>query len=234
MIIRKINLKIKHIENSLLIFLYLFVLLGCTATEAHRIKETHTVESANLSYKGKRHPIAVGRFVNRSTYMNGIFSDGTDRLGSQAKMILKSHLAQTKRFIVMEREIMKEMTMEAKLSGKKQTLEGARLMITGEVTEFGRKETGDKALFGLLGQGKKQVAYSKVSLNIVDVLTSKTNYSVQGAGEFVLENREILGFGSTAEYDATLNGKVINLAIIDVVNKLVSDYDNGKWSYPDQ
>jgi curli biogenesis system outer membrane secretion channel CsgG len=102
--------------------------------------------------------------------------------------------------------------------------------VTGEVTEFGRKVTGDKALFGILGQGKKQAAYAKVSLNIVDVHTSKVVHSVQGAGEYILSNREILGFGGSAGYDATLTGKVLNLAMIDVVNKLVTNLENGAWS----
>jgi curli biogenesis system outer membrane secretion channel CsgG len=223
----------KHIRNTKVFFLItnLFVgfLYACSATETHKTMETLSVESNYSPYNGTRYPLAVGKFANRSNYMNGIFSDGYDRLGSQAKMILKTHLVQTKRFIVMERENLEEMAVESKLTGTAQALEGAKQIITGEITEFGRKETGDRALFGIFGQGKQQTAYSKISLNIVDVRTSRTIYSVQGAGEYTLNNREILGFGSTAEYDSTLNGKVINLAIIDVVNKLVSDFDKGKW-----
>jgi curli biogenesis system outer membrane secretion channel CsgG len=39
----------------------------------------------------------------------------------------------------------------------------------------------------------------------------------------------MLGFGSTAGYDATLNGKVLNLAIMESVNNMVSDIQNGTW-----
>jgi curli biogenesis system outer membrane secretion channel CsgG len=101
-------------------------------------------------------------------------------------------------------------------------------VITGEVTEFGRKETGDEQLFGILGGGKKQLAYSKVALNVVDVTTSRIVYSVQGAGEYELGSREVLGTGGTQGYDSTLNGKVLNLSITDAVNKLVRDLDSGK------
>ena len=69
-----------------------------------------------------------------------------------------------------------------------------------------------------------------MSLNVVDVATSQVVYSVQGAGEYQLSNREILGTGSTAGYDATLNGKVLNLAILDAVNKLVRDLEAGQWN----
>src|SRR6185295_12549574 len=94
---------------------------------------------------------------------------------------------------------------------------------------FGRKEVGDMQLFGILGSGKRQVAYSKVTLNIVDVLSSEVVYSVQGAGEYALSNREVLGFGGTAGYDSTLNGKVLDLAIREAVDRLVEGLEQGQW-----
>jgi curli biogenesis system outer membrane secretion channel CsgG len=97
------------------------------------------------------------------------------------------------------------------------------------VTEFGRKDVGDRQLFGILGRGKTQIAYAKVNLNIVNTLTSEVVYTSQGAGEYSLSEREVIGFGSTAGYDATLNGKVLDLAIRDAVNNLVSGIENGAW-----
>jgi len=68
-----------------------------------------------------------------------------------------------------------------------------------------------------------------VNLKIVDVLTSEVVYSVQGAGEFELSNREVLGWGGTAGYDSTLNGKVLDLAIREAVNRLVRGVEDGQW-----
>ncbi|MFQ3201973.1 MAG: curli biogenesis system outer membrane secretion channel CsgG, partial [Zhongshania sp.] len=107
---------------------------------------------------------------------------------------------------------------------------GARFAVTGDVTEFGRKTTGDQQLFGILGAGKTQTAYAKVSIIIVDVTTSEIVYSIQGAGEYALSNREVVGFGGTSGYDATLNGKVLNFAITEAVNNMVRDLDAGVWS----
>lgn len=45
---------------------------------------------------------------------------------------------------------MEEIAREAKLSGKQRALRGADFTITGDVVEFGRKETGDSQLFGIL------------------------------------------------------------------------------------
>ena len=103
-------------------------------------------------------------------------------------------------------------------------------MVTGDVSEFGRKEVGDHQLFGILGRGKEQVAYAKISLNIVNIVTSEVVYSTQGAAEYSLSQREVVGFGSTASYDSTLNGKVLDLAMRDAINKMTADIDAGVWT----
>jgi len=203
--------------------------LASCATETSTTIAPKQVTSAATPYSGPKNPISVGKFDNRSTFLRGLFSDGVDRLGSQAKTILVTHLQQSNRFVVLDRENMTEIQQEAKLRNKDQALKGAQFVLTGDVTEFGRKETGDQQLFGILGRGKTQVAYSKVSINVVNVLTSEVVFSVQGAGEYALSNREIIGFGGTASYDSTLNGKVLDLAIREAVNRLVEGIERGAW-----
>ncbi|MCC8364898.1 MULTISPECIES: CsgG/HfaB family protein [Xenorhabdus] len=204
------------------------MLAGC-ATESSSTLQVQKVSSYNTTYKGIRSPIAVGKFENRSSYQNGIFSDGIDRLGNQSKTILVTDLQQTGRFNVLERTNMAELQTEAGLQGKAQKLKGASYVITGAVTEFGRKEVGDHQLWGILGRGKSQIAYAKVMLNVVNVETSEVVFSSAGAGEYKLSNREIIGFGGTSGYDSTLNGKVLDLAIREAVNDLVSGIESGAW-----
>lgn len=204
-------------------------LSGC-ATESHQALPIAKPAAASVAYTGARSPIAVGKFDNRSTYMRGLFSDGVDRLGGQAKTILIGHLQESGRFDVLDRDNMEENAREAQLAGKQQKLAGAAVIITGDVVEFGRKETGDTQLFGILGSGKQQVAYSKVTLNVVDVITSKVIYSVSGAGEYALSSREIVGFGGDSGYDSTLNGKVLDLAVREAVDRLADGLDKGSWS----
>jgi curli biogenesis system outer membrane secretion channel CsgG len=218
---------ITHFKR-LLVMMPIMLLASC-ATETSTTVAPKQVTSAATPYSGPKNPISVGKFDNRSTFLRGLFSDGVDRLGSQAKTILVTHLQQSNRFVVLDRENMTEIQQEAKLRNKDQKLQGAQFVLTGDVTEFGRKETGDQQLFGILGRGKTQVAYSKVSINIVNVLTSEVVFSVQGAGEYALSNREIIGFGGTASYDSTLNGKVLDLAIREAVNRLVEGIERGAW-----
>ncbi|HSU55274.1 MAG TPA: CsgG/HfaB family protein [Candidatus Dormibacteraeota bacterium] len=203
-------------------------LAGC-ATESHHAVQPEHVTSAGTVYNGPKSTLVVGKFDNRSSYMRGLFSDGVDRLGGQGKGILITHLQETGRFNVVERDNMEEIAHEAAFKGVQQKVKGADFAITGDVAEFGRKEVGDIQLFGLLGSGKKQIAYSKVNLNVVDAITSEVVYSAQGAGEYALSDREVLGFGGTSGYDSTLNGKVLDLAIREAVNRLVEGVEQGRW-----
>jgi len=210
------------------IALLLSTISGC-ATESSRSVVPQQTAAAARSYSGVRQPISVGKFDNRSTFMRGVFTDGVDRLGSQAKTVLVAHLQQTNRFSVLDRENMPELRQEAEIGKQRQALKGARYVITGDVTEFGRKEVGDQQLFGILGRGKQQIAYSKVTLNVVDVQTSEVVYATAGAGEYALSNREVIGFGGTASYDSTLNGKVLDLAVRQAVDALVNGLESGAW-----
>jgi len=202
--------------------------LGCVS-ESHRSAEVHQTKASLRPYAGPRAVIVIGNIDNRSDFQRGIFSDGVDRLGGQAKIILINHLQQTNRFTVLDRDNMEDAKREAGISGETQEIMGAAYLVTGDVTEFGRKEVTDYQGFGIFGRGKRQIAYSKVSFNIVDVRTSAVVYSVQGAGEYQLSEREVLGFGSSSSYDSTLNGKVLDLAIAEAVDRLAEGIDKGAW-----
>jgi curli biogenesis system outer membrane secretion channel CsgG len=214
------------LTRALLASLSLIIMGGC-ATETSQVIIPQTVNSVGTTYTGVKTKVSVGKFDNRSSYMQGLFSDGVDRLGGQAKTILITHLSQSGRFSVLDRANLAESAAEAKYQGAALKVKGAQYVLTGQVTEFGRKVVGDRQLFGIAGSSKKQVAYAKVSLNVVNVLTSDVVYSVQGAGEYALSSREVIGFGGTAGYDSTLNGKVLDLAIREAVNRLVEGTENG-------
>ena len=113
-----------------------------------------TVASAARPHSGPRTLIAVGKFDNRSSFMRGVFSDGVDRLGSQAKTILISHMQQTNRFNVLDRDNLAELQQEAAFKQQAQAIKGADFVVTGDVTEFGRKEVGDHQLSGLAGRAR--------------------------------------------------------------------------------
>src|ERR1700754_857405 len=128
----------------------LFGLAGC-ATESSQALSVPTPVPVQASAAQSLIKVSVGKFDNRSTYMRGIFSDGVDRLGSQAKTVLVTSLQQTGRFNVLDRDNLGEIQQEAGFAKKTLNIKGADFVITGDVTEFGRKEVGDQELFGILG-----------------------------------------------------------------------------------
>jgi len=105
-------------------------------------------------------------------------------------------------------------------------LVGSDTLIIGSVTEFGRSVGGKT---GFLSSTKVQTAKAKVDIRLVDVKTGHAYFSAIGAGEASVESGEIAGFGSRADYDATLNDRAIAAAISDVIDRLVSRLQDRKW-----
>ncbi|MEO8315834.1 MAG: CsgG/HfaB family protein, partial [Pseudomonadota bacterium] len=85
---------------------------GC-ATETHRSLEVEKPVSAGSSYNGPKSSLIVAKFNNRSTYLQGMFSDGVDRLGGQAKTLLIGHLQSSGRFDVMDRDNLPDLARES-------------------------------------------------------------------------------------------------------------------------
>jgi curli biogenesis system outer membrane secretion channel CsgG len=221
-------MKLSNIKG-LLFLLLIFSFIGCTTTESHRSLTVEQTQAGRIPYNGPRLPIAVGKIENHSSYMRGLFTSG-DQLGDQAKIILMTHLQQTNRFTVLDRDNLEQARQEAEIRNENQELKGASYIISGGVSEFGRRETSDHQLFGILGRGKKQIAYAKVSFSVLNILTTELACSVQGAGEYELPDREVVGFGSASGYDSTLNGKVLDLAIREAVDRLTEAFDRGAWT----
>ncbi|MED5463139.1 MAG: CsgG/HfaB family protein [Myxococcota bacterium] len=206
-----------------------FVTVGCAITEGSRTIEPRVATIPAAPAGTQQRNLSIGKFANKTQFGQGLFSDGSDTLGLQGRQILKSHLSDSARFVLLDRANLQELAQETNLSGDTGSVQGAELLITGAVTEFGRKEVGAAAFWGLFGSTKTQVAYGKVSLSVVDVKTSAVLYTAQGAGETTLTTQQVSGFGSAASYDASLTDKVLNLALLEAVSDLVTSLDAGTW-----
>jgi curli biogenesis system outer membrane secretion channel CsgG len=176
-------------------------------------------------YKTK---IAVARFSNESNYGRSLLSDqDLDRIGKQASDMLMSRLVLSGNFLVLERPDAAKVQREQALAGVREaSLVGADTVIAGSVTEFGRSVGGKS---GFLSSTKVQTAKAKVDIRLVDVKTGLAYFSANGSGEASTESGEVAGFGSHAEYDATLNDRAIAAAISDVVDRLVQKLSDRPW-----
>jgi len=170
--------------------------------------------------------VAVGRFTNESNYGRSLLNDADlDRIGKQASDMLSSRLIQSGQFVVLERTDLNKILREQQVAGDA-SLVGSDTLIIGSVSEFGRSVGGKT---GFLSSTKVQTAKAKVDIRLVDVKTSHAYFSAIGAGEASTESGEVAGFGSRADYDATLNDRAIAAAISDVIDRLVSKLRDRKW-----
>jgi curli biogenesis system outer membrane secretion channel CsgG len=128
---------------------------------------------------------------------------------------------------VVERQDINKLKSEAELMGKtetefKQNLVGVDALIMGSVVELGRDTTGG---VWLVGKEKTQRARARVVLRLVDPKTGAVFYSQEGSGEASISSSSTLGFGGTAGFDSTLEGKAIDAAIVNMINNVVSTLD---------
>jgi curli biogenesis system outer membrane secretion channel CsgG len=176
--------------------------------------------------KAHKLKIAIGRFSNETNYGRSLLNDADlDRIGKQASDMLAARLVQSNQFVVLERPDIGKIKQEQVVAGVSGIV-GSDTLIIGSVTEFGRSVGGK---VGFLSSTKMQTAKAKVEARLVDVKTGHAYFSVTGSGEASTETGEVAGFGSRAEYDATLNDKAIGAAVTDMMDRLVSKLSDRKW-----
>lgn len=214
-----------------LIILCLLFMVGCTT-----IKQTKSVivptgaSSANTEpehFLKKR--IAIARFSNETRQSNSLFLSDAEiqaKLARQATDILLAKLAATNKFLLSEREESSSFANEAELQNIDNSTIPADYLIVGSITEFSRKITGETGAFS---RTKKQTAYAKVHLRLVNVRTKQIIYGEESEGEAFSEVGTVFGVGSKAGYDDTINDKAIDAAISKTVSNLISELDQEPW-----
>jgi len=172
--------------------------------------------------------IALGRITNETKYGQSLLRDDAgDPLGKQVTDILSKALAESRAYLVFERPDISVLQSESELVGSTLDLVGVDTLLIGSLTEFGRKTVGER---GFLSSTKKQLAFAKVDLRLVDANSGLVFQSVSGAGEASTEAGSVFGFGSRAGYDGTLNDGAIRIAVSDAVSKLTASMNNLPWT----
>jgi curli biogenesis system outer membrane secretion channel CsgG len=195
-----------------------------TAEQKRAQQEIAQAAPARPTLKRK---IAIGRVSNETTYGKSLLRDNAgDPVGKQIADMLSKALTESGAYVVLERTDFSKLEEEAARTGVKQNLVGVDAMIMGSLTEFGRKTVGES---GFVSATKKQVAFAKMDVRLVDVVTGQSFFATSGAGESSTETGSTFGFGSRAAYDGTLNDSSIRQAISEVVNRLTTELSSRPW-----
>ena len=76
---------------------------------------------------------------------------------------------------------------------------------------------------------KKQEAFAKVHIRIVDVSTGQIIYSEEGKGSAYSEAGTVMGVGDKSGYDSELNDKAIDAAISDLASNIIENMLDKPW-----
>lgn len=171
--------------------------------------------------------VALGRISNETQYGQSLLRDPSgDPLGKQVTDLMSKALTESNAYLVFERPDIARIEAENKLVGSTANLIGVDALIVGSLTEFGRKTVGKT---GFASSSKRQVAFAKVDVRLVDVNTGHVFFAASGAGEASTETASTFGFGSRASYDGTLNDAAIRQAVSEAVNKMSNELANRPW-----
>lgn len=218
----------KFIPIVLITFIITFT--GCAAKSIQKedpiLKETKREEVKPI---GPKKRIGVVAFENKTKY--------GERLGGAAADILITELARTGRFIVVERgrldKIMTEEELgmtgiaDPKTATRLGKILGLNAIIIGAISQFGVKTFGSDYL---VTQSKTQIAEATVDIRLVDTDTGQVLYADSGEGIAKRTVGEVLGLGTKAGYDETLEGNALRSAITGFVDKIISQMDKKTWS----
>lgn len=171
--------------------------------------------------------IALGRITNETVYGRSLLRDEyNDPLGKQVTDMMSRVLTESGAYLVFERPDIARVKNDVAMSGGKLNIIGVDTLIVGSLTEFGRKTVGES---GFVSQSKRQVAFAKVDVRLVDTTNGQVYFAATGAGEASTETASTFGFGSKAAYDGTLNDAAMRQAITDAVAKISAVVDKQAW-----
>ena len=199
-----------------------------TVKKGPQVSKTIKHEQKKLSdMKGLKRKVAIARFSNETKYGQSFFIDKNhDRIGKQAVDILSAKLVETDKFILLERVDMDKINKELQMENYQPLKNMADYLIVGSVTEFGRETRGK---VGIFSRTKRQAAFAKVHIRLIDVRTGQIIYAEEGKGEAFSEAGSVFGVGERAGYDSTINDKALEAAITDLASNIIERLLDRPW-----
>lgn len=232
--------------------LVVIVLAACAPTAQVTATGGPSIQEAQQeAYNGPKARIAVSRFTDKTGkgWWTGSIGDG------MADM-LATALFQTNRYIVLERQTLKDVLQEQDLAAagrvRQETaapigeIEGAELLVTGAVTEFEPGARGGGA--GLLGRlipgadvvgaiaGAVKQAHIAIDLRLIDTRTSRivAATSVEGKATDIAGLGALVGgslAGALGGWSKTPMEKAIRVALGEAVKFVVSRTPSQYYHY---
>ncbi len=201
--------------------------------KAEAVKVVEEEPAAPVQERTFRRRVAIYRFSNESKYAKGAFyNSATDPVSTQAVDMLSQKLAETQKFILLERHDIKSADKEITNfydDEAKDSVErlAADYILIGSVTSYGRKETGKT---NVVTKRKTQTVEVGLSMRLIDARTGQVIYGEHGEGSAETETKTTLGFGGQAGYDETLTDKALDVALSQMVENITNKCMDNPWT----
>lgn len=188
--------------------------LVCCTTEpvrVHTATPTQQLSAAFYSQKTVKRKVAIARFTTQS---NPFFNDQyNEDNGKRAMDLLTSKLAQTGKFIILERSDLNLIANELNTSLMSAKSVQADYLITGSVTRLGKQS--DKRV----GGGRGTVIEAAVAIRVIDVHTGEVIYTEEGVGSTAADTKQ----------NANLNALALDAALNNLATNLMNNMLERKW-----
>jgi len=207
---------------------------GCATVEPERTADVEgapavspTIAADADGARTLKRRVTIARFSNETDYGKSVLLDpDAGLIGEKASDMLSARLARSGKFVLFERTD-SEALLRALDDGTLRSMGlPSELLLIGSLSEFGRRTEGESGVFS---RTKKQVAEARVNVRLVDVATSRVLFADEGAGQASTEVGTVLGVGTKAGYDSTLDDKAISAAISKVVGNLMENLLDRPW-----
>ncbi len=209
--------------------LVLIFLMGCGPSATVVVTQGPTISQAQAeSATGGKPRIAVMGFENRTRY----------DVGHGMQAMLTTSLFRTNRFIVIEREELRDVLLEQKLGASGVVsqdtavplgeVEGAQILIYGTVTDFEPNQRGAGTIIGSADQ-----SHVAIDMKLVDARTSRViaTTTVEGKATDINLSSKMLKYVGMSPlyylevYNNTPIGSAIRLCIDQAVDYIVTRLD---------
>ncbi len=200
-------------------------------------------DTGTQPYHGPKKRIAVTKFENK---VKGVY--GNWRLGEGFAEMLTTELMKTGRFIVVERQALKDVVEEQELgqtglvkqesAAKVGELLGAQIIVRGVVSEFDMAESGGGSGIGIAGFRlgvKGSNAHVAVDIRLIDTTTGQVLYSHNAEGNASSTGLDVgvskgeVNFGAEG-FKKTPLGQATRQAISDCMNFIISKMESVPFS----
>jgi curli biogenesis system outer membrane secretion channel CsgG len=215
--------------STLSLLIFSIVLASCSASKkVSTVEDNATITDYKIpEYIGPKKKLAIAKFENATRF-------GKRRLGENLTNVITTELSKTQRFVLLERADVDKILDQLALSQsgitegtlKQIQLLDADFILTGAVTHYAVTTTGSSNLFT---QSKTQKAEVGADVRIVDVRTGEILLSESGKGSTEKEFDKVLGMGEDGGYDESLEMDAFRIAVIDLVENIVSTIDKTPW-----